>query len=118
MHEFSICQSLVDGLLAEMARIDPPPTKLVKTRVVVGGLRQIVPEYLREAYQVLTKETPAEGSVLEVRSTPIVGKCLDCGWEGELEEPFFVCGGCDSCRGEIVGGKELYLESLEVEQDE
>ncbi|MBN1270153.1 MAG: hydrogenase maturation nickel metallochaperone HypA [Kiritimatiellae bacterium] len=118
MHEFSICESLVDAVLAEMRRIEPPPRRLVKSRVVVGGLRQIVPDYLREAYGILTKETPAEGSDLEIRSVPILGKCRACGWQGELQEAVFECPKCGSLDVEMVGGTELYLESMEVEQEE
>ena len=118
MHEFSICESLVDALLAEMRRIEPPPRRLVRTRVVVGGLRQIVPGYLREAYDLLTKETAAEGSTLEIRSVPIIGKCRGCGWQGDLKEAVFECGKCGSNDMEMVGGTELYLESMEVEQED
>ena len=116
MHEFSICESLVEGLVAEMKKINPPPQRLLRTRVVVGGLRQVVPEYLQEAYEILTRDTPAAGSVLEIRSAPIVGKCRDCGWQGDVENVLFECGACGSYKIELVGGTELYIESIDDTQ--
>jgi hydrogenase nickel incorporation protein HypA/HybF len=116
MHELSICQSLVDAVLAELTKLDSN-VRLRTTRVVVGGLRQVVPEYLQQAYEVLTKETPAQGSALEVKNTPVIGQCEDCGWQGELSKGGFACRKCASPSAQITGGMELYLESLEIEED-
>jgi len=118
MHEFSICESLVDMVVAEMKKLGPGPTRLVKAKVVVGKLRNIVPEFLQQAYEVLTRETPAEGSVIEVVVAPLTGKCEECGWSGSMTADSFRCAGCGSFRAELTGGKELYLEHIEVEQDE
>lgn len=115
MHEFAICESLVEALLAEMGKLRPPPRRLVKARVVVGVLRQVVPEYLREAYALLTHDTAAAGSALEIRVQPLVGRCRSCGWEGGLSPSDILCASCGKGDLEIVAGRELYLESLEVE---
>jgi len=117
MHEFSICQSLVDALLVEVDKLEPTPKRLVTARVVVGDLRQIVPEFLRNAYEVLTKDTVAEGSKLEIRTLPIQARCAECKWEGTVKAPFFQCPSCESFQVETTGGMELYLEGMEVEQD-
>lgn len=115
MHEFSICEGIVDAVVEELGRLDPPPAKLEKVRVVVGVFRQIVPDYLTFAYETLSKGTPAEGSVLDVVQAPAKGKCGDCDWEGDLPIGSYACGGCASVNLEITGGTDLYLESLEVE---
>lgn len=36
MHEFSICQVLLDGVLAELEKNNLTNQKLIKTRVVAG----------------------------------------------------------------------------------
>lgn len=118
MHEFSICQEIVTSVLSEMEKVGSP-CRLIKTTVLAGKLRQIVPEFLIFAYETLTKDTMAEGSTLEIEAVPIVIKCRECGWSGEVEgEYFFQCAECKSNRVEIASGKELYLKSLEVERDE
>ena len=116
MHEFSICQSLVDAVVAEMEKIDPRPTRLLKTRVVVGEMRQVVPEFMEQAYKILTKDTVAEDSTLEIERWPIAGRCEDCGWCGEMPRGKFVCQKCGSARAKITGGMELYLDNIEIEE--
>jgi hydrogenase nickel incorporation protein HypA/HybF len=119
MHEFSICQMLVDAVVAEMDKIEAPrPFRLVRARVVVGALRQIVPDILTFAYEIIAKDTPARGSTLEIVSAPAAGKCNKCGWTGEIRDVFFQCGECGYAGLELTGGTELYLDNLEIEPDE
>jgi hydrogenase nickel incorporation protein HypA/HybF len=118
MHEFSVCRVLVDTILAELAKLPSQEPRLVRARVVVGGLRQIVPEYLAQAYGMLVRDTAAAGSKLDVTSLPLNGECEACGWKGKLEKGIFLCKGCGSNRAKILDGMELYLDSLEVEEKE
>jgi hydrogenase nickel incorporation protein HypA/HybF len=78
-----------------------------------------VPEYLQAAYEALTKDTIAEQSVLEIREIPIVGQCAACGWEGELTVGHgFECTACAAPIPELSSGRELFLEKVEIEQDD
>lgn len=114
MHEFGIGQELVAAVTAELARFSPSP-RLNRVRVVVGGLRQVVPDNLCFAYEVLSRDTPAAGSVLEIETLPLRGECADCGWQGEIALPVFQCASCGAFAVRTLGGMELYLESLEIE---
>jgi hydrogenase nickel incorporation protein HypA/HybF len=118
MHEFNVCQTIVDSALAHMKGSGRPNVRLVKTTIVLGGLRQLVPEYLRSAYEQLTKGTRAEGSTLEIKLAPIEFTCAGCGKTTESNEARFRCASCGSQLGQVSGGREMYLESLEVEEDE
>jgi hydrogenase nickel incorporation protein HypA/HybF len=115
MHEFSICERIVEAVLGELSALRPAPKRLCKARVVVGRLHQIVPDYLTFAYELLTRDTAAEGSEMELIQAPVVGKCRSCGWCGDIELPIFRCGDCGALDVELVSGKELRLEQLEVE---
>ena len=118
MHEFSICQSLVDAVVAETEKLaSPRPFRLLKARVVVGAMRQIVPEILQTAYELISRDTPAAGSDLEIVSAPTTAKCRKCGWSGEIEGLMFQCVGCGGIDIEQTGGMELYLDNLEIEPD-
>ena len=117
MHEFSIGQSLVEAVVDEIGRMKAPPRRVLKVRVVAGALRQIVPEYLTFAYEELSKGTSAEGSVVEFVSAPVICTCPACGWHGERHDDMFRCGQCGSTELELTGGTELYLESIEVDDD-
>lgn len=114
MHEISLCEGLVQSILSELDKL-PTGTRLLKARVVVGALRQIVPESLQFAYETMTQENRAKGSRLELIIKPLSGRCRQCSWEGEFLERIFHCPKCESGNVELTGGKELYLDSLEIE---
>ena len=116
MHEFSICQGLVKAILSELEKLEPPTPKLQKASVVIGRLRQIIPETLQFAYEILAKETVIAGSTIEIISAPILAKCPKCGWNGEIKEHNFRCHKCGSGEIELSGGMELYLNNLTVEK--
>ena len=116
MHEFSIAQTIVQAVLAELKKVQP--ARLVRARIVAGNLHQLVSANLNFAYQVLTKETPAAGSRLSIRRVPITAECRQCHWHGKIHGALFACGKCRSGNIEITGGRELYLDSIEVEKDD
>lgn len=131
MHEFSICQNLVSAALAELKKYSSSrrhsdekngkngcQARLKKIRIVVGRQHAVVPDNLRFAYEVLTRDTPAEGSILAIRVVPVTGRCRKCGWHGKIQEARYLCADCESGDLELTGGNELYMESLEVETDE
>lgn len=115
MHELSICQNLVDAALQELEKLNTPGARLKRVRVTIGGLHQIVPGGLQMAFEVLTQDTRAAGSELDVEQVPVVVECRACRWTGEIALPLFVCGSCGSGDVAILKGKELYLNHLEVE---
>jgi len=115
MHEFGIGEELVAAVVTELTRFSPLP-RLQKVRVVVGGLRQVIPDNLLFAYEVLSRDTPAAGSALEIEILPLRGECTDCGWQGEITLPVFQCGSCGAYAMRTLGGMELYLDSLEIEE--
>jgi len=118
MHEFSIAESLVRAIDGELERQDREGVRLLKARVVVGRMRQIVPENLCMAFDILTRETRMAGAELELVTMPVVARCEKCGREAEIEMPFFACGKCGSGDLDITGGRELYLDLLEVNDEE
>jgi len=115
VHEFSIAQTIVRAVLAELKKVQP--ARLVRARIVAGRLHQLVGANLTLAYKVLTKETPAAGSVLSIRHMPITAECSQCHWRGAIRGALFACGRCKAGDIEITGGRELYLDSIEVEKD-
>ena len=116
VHEFSIAQTIVQAVLAELKKVQP--ARLVRARIVAGNLHQLVSANLTFAYKVLTQETPAAGSRLSIRYVPITAECRQCHWRGEIRGALFACGQCQAGDIEITGGRELYLDSIEVEQDD
>ncbi|NJN75506.1 MAG: hydrogenase maturation nickel metallochaperone HypA [Synechococcaceae cyanobacterium RL_1_2] len=81
----------------------------------VGEVSGVVPEALRFAFDVVTADTIAAGSTLEIQRIPIHCQCSDCGREFTPEDPaIYECPHCHSFRGQVLTGKEIELTSLEV----
>ena len=118
MHEFGLGEEVVKVVLEEMKRLAPPPHSLRSARVVVGALRRVAPDHLRFAYEVLTRDTPAAGSRLEITLLPATALCLDCGFQGQIDCILPLCPGCGAGNLQTLQGMELFLDGLEVEYDE
>ena len=81
----------------------------------VGHMRQVDPELLSFAFNVLSKGTASEGAELLVLELPIVFKCHVCGKKTGSEALIFICQNCGSTNVELLSGMELMIESMEVE---
>lgn len=113
MHEFNVCQTIIDSVKEHVSGTGQSVKKII---VVIGALRPIVSEYLIFSYSYLTKGTIAEGSELIIKRPPAQGKCSRCGSITELVDRFFRCRQCGEKRGEIIGGRELYIEYIELHE--
>ncbi len=118
MHEFSICEALVDAVLLELRKLPPPAPRLKRAHVAIGDMRQIVPDTLIFAYQTLIRDTPADGSELNIRAVPVTARCTACQWQGNVEDHIFICPRCQTALSDILTGKELVLETLEIDDYE
>ena len=113
MHEFNVCQSIIDSV---KEHVTGNGRSVKKTIVVIGALRPIVSEYLTFAYAYLTKGTVAEGSELIIKRPHAQGKCSRCGTKNEVADTLFRCGQCGETKGEIFGGRELYIDYIELHE--
>ena len=82
----------------------------------VGALRQVVPSSLAFNFEVLSRGTACEGAALEQQLEPARLRCA-CGAEWELEELSFLCPRCGGSDTQVIGGEELLIESIEVEEE-
>ena len=111
MHELSIAQSLL-RLVAEHV---PPGAILRIVRVSAGPLQAIDPESLRWAWESVLQGHPFEGARLEFSELPWQMQCPQCGETWQSPQCDHVCAcGCD--RAYPVGGHDLILDSLEVDE--
>ena len=118
MHEFALCNELVNAVLTEAAKHDYAETRVVRVRVVIGKLRQIVPDTMKLAFESIARETAAEEAELEMVFKQICVYCEGCGWEGELSNSIFVCPQCQGRQLQLITGDELYLDQIEVEEND
>lgn len=113
MHEMALMAEVFDIIKQYTAGISD--NKVIKVTLVVGELTNAVPVALESAFEVFSGGTNVEGAVLEIKAVPLTSICIGCGWEGKIEKHSFICPNCSSLEMEVKTGRELYVESLEVE---
>jgi hydrogenase nickel incorporation protein HypA/HybF len=114
MHEMRIAADLA-GIVAEAAgREQLVSVSLV--RLQFGELIQIVPELFRFAFREITRGTIAERAIVEIEIIPVSVRCASCQTLTEIPDLRFICGYCGGNDLEIIHGKELFIKSIEGEQ--
>jgi hydrogenase nickel incorporation protein HypA/HybF len=113
MHELSITQSMLNLVLEQAGKAKA--NKVGKINLVIGGMTGVVGECVQFYFDLLSKGTPADGAALAIKAVPIKAKCRDCGKLFKVREFDWTCPRCSGNNIEIVAGKELFVESIEVE---
>jgi len=113
VHELALASEIV-RLLTDVARGNGN-CRLQSALIELGELTQIEPETLRFGFEVASKDTPAQGCQLVYKRVPITARCRQCGWQGEPTDG--ICGGCQAPGLDVVGGREMRLVSVDIEDD-
>ncbi|HBL31420.1 MAG TPA: hydrogenase maturation nickel metallochaperone HypA [Acidobacteria bacterium] len=114
MHELSIAYSLVEAAAEAATRAGAQ--RVVAVQVVVGALSGVATGALTFCWEIATAETSLAGSRLDLVEQPVVVYCPDCRQEGELAGvQLFRCPQCGRPTGDVRRGRELQIESLEIE---
>jgi hydrogenase nickel incorporation protein HypA/HybF len=110
VHELAIAESVV-----RIADRHADGRQVTKVYLKVGHLRQVVPSALAFSFDLVAQGTPVEGAELEMEEIPATGKCRACGAESQLKSFPLQCAACGDSDLELIAGEELYVESLEME---
>ncbi len=113
MHEMAIAEGILDIALKVMEENEAKRVACVK--LLVGEMAGVECESLRFCFAALTKGTAADGAALFIERVPLIGRCKTCGKEQHIERYCFFCPLCKSGVLKIISGRELKVESLEVE---
>ena len=116
MHEMGIAMEVLRIIQEHLPK--DRAVRVVKITLKIGKLTAVIPETFKFCMQAITQDTPAQGAEIVINEVPLQVECENCGEVSELEEPFFVCPNCQSPKLKILSGRELYIESIEVEEDE
>jgi hydrogenase nickel incorporation protein HypA/HybF len=113
MHELSIA-----GAIVAIAARHAAGRRVTVVDVRVGHLRQVVPDSLAFAFELVAEGTEIEGAQLVLHEVPAAGRCRVCATEGPLTEFPLHCGACGGLDVEVIQGEELLVDSLELEEEE
>ena len=112
MHELAITQSMLDIVLEQAEKAEAK--KVERINLVIGEMTGVVKECVQFYVDFLSKGTIAEGADLSFTMIPSTARCQSCGKQFELKEFDWTCPYCQGQGVEIIAGKELFVESIEV----
>lgn len=113
MHELSIAIRLVD-VAAEHARSEGN-SRVAAVTVAVGAFACVHEDALRAAFEAARVGTPLADAELRIRRVPVRVWCPACAAERDLPGLLpLACPACGTPTGDIRGGTELDLESLDL----
>ncbi|MCL2150642.1 MAG: hydrogenase maturation nickel metallochaperone HypA [Coriobacteriia bacterium] len=115
MHEFSLMESVLASA-GQVAR-QAGASKVTAVNLRIGRLSAVLPEAMQFAHQALTPNTIFEASELRIDFVEARSRCLSCGVEFAHDRFHRACPECDSLATELLAGRELEIESIEVEDD-
>ncbi|HET7841379.1 MAG TPA: hydrogenase maturation nickel metallochaperone HypA [Terriglobia bacterium] len=114
MHELGIANSIFDAVRSEAER--RPGARVSRVGVRVGELSSVDPDALKFSFEVLVKDTPFSPLPLQIELCPLRHRCPACGNAFVVVDYATVCPHCGERRTECVGGTELELSFLELEE--
>lgn len=117
MHEMSYVVRLVNSAL-DTAK-EKKASRVNRLVVSVGEMTGVLPEYMHRYYDPAVRGTLLEGSQLEIREQPVEVLCKSCGAAYHPQrENGYACPECKSSEGEIIAGRSVTLEQVELEYEE
>ena len=116
MHEMGIATEIV-RIVTESIPADIADPKVARINLKVGKLAAVVPQSLQFCFEIAAKETAAEGADLNIEEIAVSARCNACRHLWEISEPVFKCPKCESSDIEMLSGRELDIESIELVEE-
>jgi hydrogenase nickel incorporation protein HypA/HybF len=113
MHEMAVTESII-GICLKHAEANNA-TCIRKVNIVLGELAGIVDQCVTFYWDMLAKDTIAEGAEVEFTRIEVRAVCHECDSEFKVEEFNMVCPSCGSGKTELISGREFRVESIEIE---
>lgn len=113
MHELAVTESIAAICLkyADMNNAQ----RVLRVNIKLGELTGIVDHYVSFYWDLVTKDTVAQGAELNFIKIPVRAYCSHCREEFLVEEYDLTCPGCGKVANKLISGREFTVESLEIE---
>ena len=116
MHEYSLVESMLEQV--DAIRVEQQAQSVTRIEVSVGEFAGVEPDLFRDAFEVLTDSTPAQGAELVMTTVPLEARCRRCDATFHVEQFQFECPQCHNGDIAILQGEDLILENVTLEQTE
>ena len=113
MHELPITQSILEIALRHAAQADAK--HISNLYIVMGELSSMVDDSIQFYWDMIAKDTIAEGASLHFRRIPAELQCMTCFEKYHPVDGELVCPKCGGVGARIIAGEEFSLEAIDVE---
>lgn len=113
MHELSIAHEIVATTKAQL-RIHNK-TEICSLDLKIGVMSGVVIECLKFAMDDAIQETPLQNATINYHKVLLRLQCQDCNEVRITEDFILVCEHCASQRINVLAGKELLIDKMEMQ---
>ena len=113
MHEFAITESLLEIALRHAQ--DAGATQITDLYLVIGALSSVVDDSVQFYWDIVAKDSLAEGAELHFTRLDVEMSCQSCEHVYQPQGEDMSCPACSSIDVRIQRGEEFFLESISVE---
>jgi len=113
MHELPVTQSILKIALEHAEKADAK--RVIDLNIVMGELSSIVDDSIQFYWDIIAKDTIAEGATLHFRRVPAELQCMACLEKYHPTDKELICPRCGGVGAKIIAGEEFSLESIDVE---
>jgi len=113
MHEMGIANSVLDAVREETRRF--PHGHIYKVGVRIGELAGVDPDAMSFCFEALVRGTELEPLALEIEYCQRRYECATCRHSYAAAREDLACPACGMLESKFIGGDELDIAYLEVE---
>ena len=113
MHELAVTENILDIAIRHASKAGAD--RITDIDIVIGNLSSIIDDSVSFYWDIISKDTIAQGAQLHFKRLPTLIQCLDCLIQFQPEGEFVCCPSCKSQKIRVVQGKEFFLESIQIE---
>lgn len=114
MHELAVTENILNIVL-KYAK-DAQATKVSKIFLVIGDLSSIVDDSIQFYWDIIAKDTIAEGAQLCFKRIATTFECTKCKAWYSPDGDSILCPTCGGADIRIISGEEFFLEAIDVEK--
>ncbi|NLD48775.1 MAG: hydrogenase maturation nickel metallochaperone HypA [Clostridiaceae bacterium] len=115
MHELAVTKYILKLALDHTEKYGG--REVLSIHLLIGEMRNLEEDWIQRYFNYISVGTAAEHAVINVRKVPIAFLCKICGkqFTGDLrEDKKLLCTHCNSFEYDLISGRELIVEKLEI----
>lgn len=113
MHELGIMTGVMQAV--ETSARQAGADRVLKVSLSIGVMTEAIEDSLVFAFEALSEHTMCEGAELDITMVSPRSRCTECDYEFDHDRYHVACPRCGSGLTRIIAGKELQIDSIEVD---